>query len=81
MMDFVTGSWWTFGLWLVASFAAGSLIAVAQYALTDRLPFLRIHLREAVSYRLHLLLIVVLSRLLKLEVAREVRKDSRRHSR
>ncbi|MCM3920621.1 hypothetical protein ND748_02860 [Frankia sp. AiPs1] len=80
-MDFITGSWWAFGISLLASFAAGSLIAVAQYAITDRVPFLRIHLREAVSYRLHLLLIVVLSRLLRLEVAREIRKDSRRRSR
>ncbi len=70
-----------FVVWLGICFVAGSFLRSVYGALTKHVPRLRLHLREAVSYRLHLLLIVVLSRLLKMEVAREVRKQDYRRGR
>jgi hypothetical protein len=77
-MDALASSWLGWVVSVSAAFATGWYLTLAYYAVTDRLPFLRLHLREVASYRLHLLLIIALSRLLKLEVAREVRKDFRR---
>lgn len=81
MTEVIPHSWLGWTVWLVASFAAGWGLAALYDALCEQVPRLRIYLGEAVSYRLHLLLIVALSRLLKLEVAREIRKGSRRRGR
>jgi hypothetical protein len=62
-------------------FVAAFVLVMTWFFVAEGLPRLRVRLREAVSYRLHLLLILALSRLLKLEVAREIRKSSKRRGR
>ncbi|OHV36461.1 MULTISPECIES: hypothetical protein [Pseudofrankia] len=81
MIHTLLNTWPGYLILTCAGFGAAFILALAWLLLVEELPRLRVRLREAVSYRLHLLLILALSRLLKLEVAREISKDAKRRDR